>query len=225
MTMKTRMVGCLAAALLAGPMAAQATVLYDNLNATGPAFNTGLGWTLNTVSDYPTGMRFRATGTGVVTSVDIGLTCYTLADSGPCSPTPSIGFGIHSDSAGAIGPQLGYLSVSVSNSSGNDSLTTGIPTTTTSLVAGTDYWLTALGGSLYSTLQGITWNANNTGALGTRYRGNGYAYDVYYDDTYALGAFRINGPSASVPEPGTIALIGLAGFAGLGFFRRRTTVH
>jgi len=62
-------------------------------------------------------------------------------------------------------------------------------------------------------------------SMGTGFVANGVKHNFYrnsenYDHDWGVGVIQFNAVRASVPEPGTLALLGL-GLAGLGVSRRR----
>jgi hypothetical protein len=126
---------------------------------------------------------------------------------------------VRTDAAGQPGSTLDSTSAGVHYSWGyNAQLTSGNFGGSATLQANTTYWLVATAGSL----QALYWSQNSTGDIGV---------GIYYHDLDVWGfdddpefsfapAFRINGTPAVIPEPGTLALAGLA-FGLLGCARRR----
>ncbi|HJQ63020.1 MAG TPA: choice-of-anchor R domain-containing protein, partial [Burkholderiales bacterium] len=154
------------------------------------------------------GDQFVAGASGGITDIDIALVNIDAAD--------DLTLTLRSDSAGTPGAIIDTWII-------DDAL---IPSTAgivhvdadglTNLVAGTTYWLIA---SAPSTSH-YGWNLNDQDITGQ------HCVSVPSTDcddlieTETLGAFRIEVDGAVVPEPATLALLGL-GFAGLGFSRRK----
>lgn len=196
--MKARILGLVAMGLLAGPLAADATVIYSNFGP-GDAFNCCTGWTID--SDNGQGVQFTAGSSGLVTSVDVGMGVAGI-------PPEAVNFNLYGDSSDNIGALLESFSVIVNNRFGTVATSTGATSGATLLTAGKKYWLIASSPSGVN----VPWNLNSIGDTGLLWS-NG---DVFTDQT--LATFRINANPA--PEPMSLALLGL-GLAGLGLSRRR----
>jgi hypothetical protein len=85
-----------------------------------------------------------------------------------------------------------------------------------SLLAGTQYWITV---SLAAATSSVAWNWNNTSdpADEALSLDGGTTWGSY---GLTPGAFEVDGTPATVPEPGTIFLLG-SGLAGLAGFRKK----
>jgi hypothetical protein len=84
-----------------------------------------------------------------------------------------------------------------------------------SLAGGTSYWLSILNTGTQNTFR---WTEATSG-LGSAL-GSGVAWSVWTEDARTPVNFSLYSEDAQVPEPGTLALLGL-GLAGLGAMRRK----
>jgi hypothetical protein len=199
--MKARILGLLAVGLLAGPLAANATVIYSNFGP-GDDFDCCSGYTI--AFGVAQGVQFTARSSGRATSANVGMG----VSSDP--PPETVNFDLYSDSGDNIDTLLESFSVVVNNPFGTVATSTGAMSGTTMLTAGQKYWLIASSPSGVN----VPWNLNSIGDVGLRWIEGTVAADI------KLATFRIN--ADMVPEPGTLALLGL-GLAGLGLSRRRKT--
>jgi hypothetical protein len=84
------------------------------------------------------------------------------------------------------------------------------------LLAGTEYWITASLGGMGNS---VAWNWNSTGDMNAHAINDGSGW--FSPSGMTPGAFEVDS-AASVPEPSTLALFGLA-FAGIARSRRKSS--
>jgi len=167
----------------------------------GDSYNGGISWSVIATQDIA--MPFTVTGGSnyTFTSVELALS----AASG------DLNILLLSDSAGLPGGVI--ESMTVTDPSGITTATSAIFPT---LVAGTTYWIATQyvsGGYVGG------WNWNDQGLSGPlAFSGNSGASWFSNDGTFP--AFRVNGDTAAVPEPGSLTLLGL-GLLGLVAWRKR----
>jgi hypothetical protein len=193
--MKAKILGLLAVGLLAGPMAAEA-----NLITNGGFTTDAAGWTFNRVnfsdagwvpSGNPGGSFWvNHNGTNIGSDPDPMLS-QVIATTAGLQYLLTFDF-----SRNRIAADMTGLAVDVN----------GVQLATYVIPTGYD-WRTV---SLMFTA------ASATSAIAFRSEINGTDYDVLIDNASVL----LYEGGASVPEPGTLALLGL-GLAGLGLSRRR----
>lgn len=201
---KTKILGLLAAGLLAAtPVSAGAASLYSNFGASDSYISTAYLPNLGNVPPNELGFQFTATSTGAAASFDATI----QRPNGPSGPV-TVDFGLYADNAGTLGALLESFNVTSTGSLSSPAIATSVLSGTTLLAAGNTYWI--LGGVNTSAQWYWSWSSVT---------GNTY-YDGSYIGNEVMGAFRINSNSTAVPEPGTLALLGL-GLAGLGLSRRR----
>lgn len=196
--MKEGVLGFLALGMLA-TATASASSLYSNLG-----LNDSSGAAATLVSNIGQHFQFTATASGSAVSIDAVIGSFNIA-----SATGPIVFALYSNSASDLPSQLlAETGIGYANLSNDPTLLNLLFDKTPALVSGQKYWVVGYGQTY--------WYQNSVGEQGLRWTGT--TGMVVGDST--LPAFRINSTSTSVPEPGTLALLGL-GLAGLGLSRRR----
>jgi hypothetical protein len=188
--------------------AANAGVLYSNLGSSDPSSG---GWPLSWSNFQRVAMPFTSSGTETLASVDMWLS-RTAGDQ-------DLKVYVMRDAAGVTtGPDgmvLDTLTFAIPALATDPDLYTGYSTSHLLLEAGQPYWLWVEFPPPGNVLE---WTWNTTGASGqfVYWMEPGWQWS---DDT-RLAAFRVNGVTSQVPEPGTLALGGTALLA-LGLLRRK----
>lgn len=183
----------------AAALPASASVIYSNFG-TGGAFDGGNGWITSTSAAIAAPFQVQA-------GDDVQFTSALLAQTSAGGDTSNVF--LMADSAGQPGIVLDTL-VGQSPITGTSSIVTYNCTLCPTLSAGSTYWLIAT----YANGQTI-WNFNNTGSTGGSANVNGLSNSGPWNSFPSVPspAFQVEGsplPSAAVPEPASIQLLGLA---------------
>jgi hypothetical protein len=202
----------LAAALFTvAPSSARGDIVFNNFGAADAFGNSGRllqGESVGTIGDVDQAVSFTVGGSPYnLTLVSLGINI-----GGPGVNTGLLDVEIWSNAAGLPGAALDVVTLNV-NSQGKQIVTAnfgGSP----QLSAGTTYWIVA---DARTTLDG-GWNFNSTGDVGnTAGRSDNGPWSLRVDDDRM--ALRVEG--TLVPEPASVAMLGLAAAAGLGRRRAR----
>jgi len=202
----------LVALLLAVPGLGNAEVVFSNLG-TPPVYNTNIGNYsgngLDGTTTYATADTFTPTVTTTFSTLDIALSCdvtTTCPDSFSVILSSDIGNG--GDSPGTVLESFSVAGTSLGPLGSNNALTVLTSVSQPTLTSGLQYWISVTAPGRDS----VVWNWNNNNDMSDQ--------DVSTDSgaTWTTfdanpGAYAVNGtPSmATVPEPGTAALLGLGG--------------
>jgi hypothetical protein len=188
-------------------------VLFNDFGS-GYSYNIGNGWLVSgSTSSYGAwteANEFTPTTSGTVGSVAFGVSLSSgtnavtmeLAENNGGAPGTILESYTFTGQMGTFGSQNSPL---IASSLLNPYLT-----------AGTKYWIVAVPGASDTV---AAWNLNNQGATGTELYSNDGEMTWNNYGKQPLGAFEI----LSVPEPGTVSLLGLglAGIVGYGRLRRQ----
>jgi hypothetical protein len=204
---------------------AQAGVIFssfgpdDTFGTTGRVV-TGVSETGN--PDNHPAYTFAAASSGSVSEIDLALavTSGNVVASLWTAAT-GCGTGAFSTFCGGLVPTTELGTWTAPSSSSNFVSITGI--TGVDLTAGTTYYLQLSAGTPTTAAE---WFDNSIGATGILYQCGGYnsTFTECLGDatigTATLGAFDILSPSTPIPEPSSLALLGVAAL-GFGLIRRR----
>jgi hypothetical protein len=189
--------------------------IFNNFGA-GDSYKTNQGDAIGKVgaNNFTTASEFTATSSGNLSSITIALSRIGSAGSGDVTVK------LETDSgSGGPGSVIESFSVPVSSLGafgGNNSPVVLNSVLDPALTAGTDYWLVVSAPSPDS----IDWNFNPIGDIGDHATSvNGGAFFL---GSGTHGAFRLDsGLAAAVPEPATLALVGLGALGLVGYRRLR----
>jgi hypothetical protein len=211
-----------ALALCVCSLPATAGVLYSDLGPAGNMYNTGGGPGVagsghNGQSQTVANM-FTVSGSGGFSVSEIDL---AVAHAGGLATFYA---SIWTDVTGSPGAQIGsdYWSLSTSASTGTCcSLVSITGITGVTLTGGSSYFM-VLGPLSASDNSWNLWNFNNQGATGgSQYSHNGGVTWGDFGTTFGSSAFDVLG-DPSVPEPGSLLLLGTGLIGILGIYRRKS---
>ena len=182
-----------------------AATAYSNFDISSPAnqySGTVVAGSGSSFGDLSVAFQFTAGLSGLLTSIDTGLTHF--------SGSPTLTLSVYSDSSNALGGNLGTVSQTLVTSSFNPVVPTtfDFSSASISLVAGQKYWVSA---SSPATSGFDLWNYNTEGVTGLYAQSGSVA-----SEPGTQGAFQVN--TAATPEPTSMIALG----AGLvAIFRRK----
>jgi len=199
-----------AAAFAITSAATHATVLYDNFGP-GMAHDTQNAWIVGHTVDggnYATYSSFFPTLSGLLSSAAAPVTW----GAGALAP---VRFEVFTDDGGRPGDVIAQALVGIS---ANGGIVTGTFQGGASLSSQSRYWF---GMSTTDPSTYASWHLNAVGALGQHaFTGAlGLAPGEWFLQEATLGAFRLDGQVAAIPEPSNALLLAL-GFLLLAFKRR-----
>ena len=184
---------------------AQATVVVSNLSQS--TFGTDSGVLVAAGQQFTTG------------STTENLQSVTLRLLGSAD---SLNVSLYSDNAGNPGTSLLSLGSLTPSGSGYANYSLTAPSAF-SLVASTAYWVVATYNGTPSWAYTYSTSYTGTGSLGNVANSTtGVGSWTTYSGAFEPYQLEVDSGAASVPEPSTLALIGL-GVVGLGFGRRKKT--
>jgi hypothetical protein len=194
------------------------SILYTNLASGGTVYDYNHGWNVIGAaspltnppgSQFAPAFAFTPTSTAYLAGLDLAL--------GHVAGTNAVTVDLMSDESGP-GAVLESWTVSGLPTNGICCPITALSGNGTVLLeSGTTYWVAALPGD---SVAFDSWAYNSTGASGTVFENMGSGWALYSSGV-TVGAFEVQGEASTIPEPGTLSLLG-SGFLGLaGMLRRR----
>jgi hypothetical protein len=199
----------LASALMVIATIAFGDVEYDNF-APGNFHSQNTGFSIS--SQYTDASAFTASFTGILTSIDFGVTIQTLNNS-PFNVSIASDAGGHPSNSetflGTISPTAGF------NGPGSDHAIVSLTNLSFSLASGTLYWIEIVASG---TNDVAVWNLSTVAVSPQMLQSADGGAMWYNPGQTGIGAFRIN--AIVVPEPGIAGLLGCAG--GVLFLIKRS---